>query len=119
MALHQIAGVVIGQPDLAPAVSPRQRFHGKVDSDRLPALHQRGACLRVTENQQLRRAQHLVDLCSASGVVDAGKHGHALVAGGALEAVQSLIDGVDTLHADQSVVGRHRGDRQYSAGQHH
>ena len=77
VALRQIPGRVIREPNLPPLILPNQRFLRKIDTSALAALHQSRAYLRISENDHFCGAQLFPDFFCPCCMIDPCKYGHS------------------------------------------
>lgn len=73
MPLGDAGGIIVTDPNLFGSILPDQRFERQVDARCLGTDHQRGAPLRIPEDQQLSRSKGLTDFGRAGGMVNSGK----------------------------------------------
>ena len=59
MALCQVGGVVVADPDLTRGVFPSERLLGQINRYRLRAFHEGRAALRITKYELLNRFMEL------------------------------------------------------------
>src|ERR1700688_2301977 len=94
---------MVGEPDLALLVLPRQSFQRQIDRQSRRSDHQRGAALGAAEDQELRGPHLEASLFSLTAVIDEGEDRNIFLFENRLQPRQSLWHGVAAGHINDSV----------------
>jgi hypothetical protein len=99
----QVLLIVVRKPDLAFFVFPHKRFLRQIDTDRLRALHERRARLRVAKNHHFGRAQVHFRFLRRLRVVHPGNDVDAFFLQCRFQPSSGFLHAMRTLYGDETV----------------